>query len=122
MSVCVCVCVCLHVCVHTCMCDNECVCLCVHVFVFCLKEHTCVLCTPVQYINKIIYRDIFSIIAIRCFPLCYIVNYLIYRFGYNVRLAESKVRYDGQREKYEKMMENKRKEIEELQGYWLTDK
>ena len=34
---------------------------------------------------------------------------------YNARLAESKVRYDHQREKYEKMMENKRKEIEDLE-------
>ena len=31
------------------------------------------------------------------------------------RLAESKVRYDSQRENYEKMMENKRKEIEDLE-------
>ena len=36
-------------------------------------------------------------------------------FVHNARLAESKTRYDHQREKYEKMIENKRKEIADLE-------
>ena len=44
----------------------------------------------------------------------------MYWFVCNVRLAESKARYDHQREKYENMIENKRKEFDSLEKKFVV--